>query len=43
MRATLSEHEALWSEFLELDRLLGAQLAEVTRVFLRERVEPRGR
>jgi hypothetical protein len=39
VRAALSEHDALWSEFLELDRRLGAQLAEVTRVFLREHVE----
>jgi hypothetical protein len=36
VRATLSEHDALWSEFRELDRRLGAQLAEVTRVFLRD-------
>jgi hypothetical protein len=43
VRATLSEHDALWAEFLELDRLLGAQLAEVTRVFLREQVERKGR
>ena len=40
VRTTLSEHDALWSEFLELDRRLGAQLAEVTRVFLREHVKP---
>lgn len=42
VRATLSEHDALWSEFLELDRRLGGQLAEVTRAFLRERVETKG-
>ena len=40
VRATLTEHESLWSEFLALDRELGGQLAEVTRVFLRERVAP---
>ena len=39
VRATLSEHDALWSEFLELDRQLGSQLAEVTCSFLREHVE----
>jgi hypothetical protein len=39
VRATLSEHEALWSEFLELDRELGSQLAEVTCSFLRKHVE----
>jgi hypothetical protein len=38
VRATLSEHDALWTEFLELDRRLGARLAEVTRLFLREHV-----
>lgn len=38
VRATLSEHDALWSEFLELDRELGSQLAEVTRLFLRKHV-----
>jgi hypothetical protein len=42
-RATLSEHDALWSEFLELDRRLGARLAETTRVFLREHVESKTR
>jgi hypothetical protein len=40
LRATLTEHDALWSEFLELDRELGGQLAEVTRLFLRQRVSP---
>lgn len=40
VRATLSEHDSLWSEFLELDRRLGGQLAEVTRAFLRQYVEP---
>lgn len=40
LRATLTEHDALWSEFLELDRELGGQLAEVTRMFLRQRVAP---
>ncbi len=39
VRASLSEHDALWSEFLELDQRLGARLAEVTRVFLHEHVE----
>ena len=43
VRATLSEHDALWSEFLELDRRLGGQLAEVTRAFLRQHVEPTSR
>lgn len=37
--ASLSEHDALWSEFLELDRRLVGQLAEVTRAFLRQHVE----
>lgn len=41
VRATLSEHDALWSAFLELDRRLAGQLAEVTRTFLRQHVEPR--
>ena len=41
VRATLSEHEALWSAFLELDRRLGAQLAEVTLTFVREHVQRR--
>jgi len=40
VRATLSEHDALWSEFLALDRCLSGQLAEVTRAFLREHVRP---
>ena len=43
VRATLSEHDALWSEFLELDRQLGGQLAEVTRAFLRQYVGPTSR
>jgi hypothetical protein len=43
VRATLSEHDALWSEFLELDRRLSARLAEVTRLFLREHVETKPR
>jgi len=43
LRATLSEHEALWSAFLELDRRLGAQLSEVTCAFVRERVERAGK
>jgi hypothetical protein len=38
VRATLTEHDALWSEFLALDRELGRQLAEVTHVFLQQRV-----
>jgi hypothetical protein len=38
VRAKLSEHDALWSEFLELDQRLGQQLAEVTSAFLREHV-----
>lgn len=40
VRASLSEHDALWSEYRELDRRLGQQLAEVTRVFLRDHVGP---
>ena len=40
VRATLAEHDALWSEFLALDRCLSGQLAEVTRAFLRARVPP---
>lgn len=43
VRTSLSEHDALWSEFLELDRRLGAHLAEVTRLFLREHVETKPR
>jgi hypothetical protein len=43
VRATLTQHDALWSEFLELDRQLGSQLAEVTRSFLREHVERKAR
>jgi hypothetical protein len=42
-RAALSEHDALWSELLELDRRLGNRLAEVTRVFLREHLAPTSR
>jgi hypothetical protein len=38
VRATLTEHDALWSEFLGLDRELGRQVAEVTHVFLQQRV-----
>jgi hypothetical protein len=41
VRTTLSEHDALWSAFLELDRRLGAHLAEVTRAFVRQHVEPK--
>ena len=43
VRATLTEHDALWSEFLELDRGLGGQLAEVTRAFVRQHVGPTSR
>lgn len=43
VRATLRQHDALWSEFLELDRQLGSQLAEVTRWFLREHLEHKAR
>jgi hypothetical protein len=39
VRASLTEHDALWSAFLELDRRLSAQLGEVTRAFLRANVE----
>ena len=38
VRATMSEHGALWSEFLELDRQLSSQLGELTCSFLREHV-----
>jgi aryl-alcohol dehydrogenase-like predicted oxidoreductase len=38
VRTTLSEHDALWSEFLELDRRLGAHLAEVALAFVRQHV-----
>jgi hypothetical protein len=38
VRATLSEHDALWSEFRELDRQLGARLAEVACAFVTEHV-----
>ena len=41
VRATLSEHDALWSEFLERNRHLGGQLAELTRAFVRQHVGPR--
>ena len=41
VRATLTEHDALWSAFLTLDRQLGAELAEVTRRFLRAHVPPK--
>lgn len=41
VRATLTEHDALWSEFLELDRRLGSQLVAVTLAFVREHVETR--
>lgn len=43
VRATLSEHDALWSEFRELNRRLGAQLVGVTHAFVREHVEPTDR
>ena len=43
LRTTLTEHNALWSEFLELDRHLGGQLAEVTRAFVRQQVGPTSR
>jgi hypothetical protein len=43
VRATLSEHDELWSEFLELDRQLSSQLGEVTRSFLRAHVEHKAR
>lgn len=43
LRATLTEHNALWSEFLELDRHLSGQLVELTRAFLRQHVGPTSR
>jgi hypothetical protein len=36
VRASLSEHEALWSKFLVLSRELEAQLHEVTSAFVKE-------
>ena len=43
VRATLTEHDALWSEFLALDRQLGSLLGELTSSFLREHVERKPR
>lgn len=40
VRATLTEHDALWSSFLQLDRRLGEHLAQVTLAFVRQHVEP---
>jgi hypothetical protein len=42
-RATLAEHDALWSAFLALDRSLGEHLVQVTLAFVRQHVvqEPR--
>lgn len=39
VRATLSEHNALWSRFLELSRELEAQLHEVTSGFVKAAVQ----
>lgn len=43
VRATLAEHDALWSSFLQLDRSLGEQLVQVTLAFVRQHVEPKPR
>lgn len=40
VRASLSEHNALWSHFLELSRQLGAQLHELTCAFVKARIPP---
>jgi len=40
VRASLSEHEALWSQFLVLSRQLEARLQEVTFGFVKETVTP---
>jgi hypothetical protein len=41
VRATLAEHDALWSSFRKLDRSLGEDLAQVTLAFVRQHVEPK--
>jgi hypothetical protein len=38
VRASLSEHDALWSQFLVLSRQLAAQLHEVTSAFVKAAV-----
>jgi hypothetical protein len=43
VRATLAEHDALWSSFLKLDRSLGEELAQVTLAFVRHHIEPKPR
>jgi hypothetical protein len=40
VRASLREHEALWSQFLELSRQLEARLHEVTSAFVKANVAP---
>jgi hypothetical protein len=40
LRASLSEHEALWSQFLELSRQLETRLHEVTLAFVKATVAP---
>ena len=40
VRASLSEHEALWSQFDVLSRQLEARLQEVTIAFVKEAVAP---
>lgn len=40
LRASLHEHGALWSEFLELSRQLEAQLHDVTVAFVKAAVPP---
>jgi hypothetical protein len=43
VRATLAEHDALWSSFLELNKHLATQLAAATLAFVRAHVEPKPR
>ena len=40
VRATFTEHNALWSRFLELSRELDTQLLEVTSAFVKTNVSP---
>ena len=40
VRATFTEHNALWSRFLELSRELETQLLEVTSAFVKANVPP---
>ena len=40
VRATLTQHNALWESFLELSRELDSQLHEVTSAFVKANVQP---